>query len=65
MTADGNEMRVTVDCPGQRRPATVEIRVPHPLGRRAVSVTHGTYDGDSETLRLDAFTGHAETVLRF
>ncbi|MFI5356324.1 MAG: hypothetical protein ACHQ4G_03215 [Opitutales bacterium] len=65
VSADGNEMRVTVDCPEARRPGTVEVRLPHPLGRRAVSVTSGTYDGASETLRLDGFTGHAEAVLHF
>lgn len=60
-----NEIRVTVTCAGPRHPDTVEIRVPHPAGLRAKSVTAGTYDPATETVRLEHFTGSAEVVLRY
>ncbi len=60
-----NEIRATVTCAGDRRPGTVEIRVPHPAGLRAKSVTGGTYLPESETVRIEHFTGSADITLRY
>jgi len=55
----------TVTCDTDRKPATVEVRLPHPLGRKAVSVTGGTYDAATETVTIANFSGNAEVVVSF
>jgi len=60
-----NEIHVTVTCAGPRHPDTVEIRVPHPAGLRAKTVSAGTYDPATETVRIEHFTGSAEVKLQF
>jgi len=60
-----NEITATVNCPGERRPEVVLLRVPHPAGLRAKSVTGGTYDAATETVRLEHFSGTAEITLRY
>ena len=59
--------RVTavVACRGARKPRTVQVRLPHPDGRKARAVTGGSYDPASETVHIHAFKGHAEVVLSF
>ncbi len=59
------EIRATVNCPGDRRPDTVEFRVPHPAGLRAKSVDGGIYDAATETVRIEHFTGTARITLRY
>lgn len=65
VSPDGNEIRLTVDCSGERRPKALEIRVPHPREQRARSVTGANYDAASETLRVENFPGRAEIILRY
>jgi hypothetical protein len=65
VSPDGKEIKVRVDCPGDRRPKIVEIRLPHPQGSRPTAVTGGEFQPDGETLRIRNFTGHAEAVVRF
>ncbi len=60
-----NEIHVTVTCAGSRHPETVEIRVPHPAGLRAKTVSTGTYDDATETVRIEHFTGSADVTLRY
>ena len=36
-------IRALVECRGARRPGTIEIRLPHPLGRRPTTVSGGAY----------------------
>jgi hypothetical protein len=55
----------TVDCGLDQGLKRVDLRLPHPQGRRPTSVTGGKYNPDTETVTLDPFTGHAEVVLRF
>jgi hypothetical protein len=62
---DGREITGKVECPGDRRPKTVVIRVPHPGGNPAQSVEGGHYDAATETVRLENFTGRAEVRLRY
>ncbi|MBS0664550.1 MAG: hypothetical protein JSR48_14885 [Verrucomicrobia bacterium] len=59
------EIRAAVDCPGERRPATIEFRVPHPAGLRAKSVEGGIYDAATETVRIEHFTGAARITLHY
>ncbi len=65
VSADGREITGRVDCGGDRRPRTVEIRIPHPSSARPTAVSGGDYLPERETLRLAAFTGHAEFSLRY
>jgi hypothetical protein len=55
----------TVDCGLDRGLKRVELRLPHPEGRRPTSVTGGKYNPDTETVTLEPFNGHAEVVLGF
>ena len=50
---------------GARHPAVVELRVPHPAGLRAKSVEGGTYVPETETVRIEHFTGTADITVRF
>jgi len=54
-----------IECTGKRRPDAVTIRLPHPDGKKAVSVTGGTYDADTETVSVKGFAGKAAVTLRF
>ena len=65
VSADGGEIRATIDCPGDRHPRTVNLRVPHPRGQRAAEVSGGDYDAATETVRIGGFSGHATVMLRY
>ena len=54
----------SVECP-ERKPKYVEIRLPHPLGRKAVWVAGGSYDPATERVRVEPFDGRAEVTLGF
>ena len=58
-------VKAVVECRGPRRPEAVEIRLPHPLGRRATSVSGGVYDATRERVRIAPFDGKAEIEIRF
>ena len=64
-SADGREIKAAVACPGARRPRTLEIRLPHPSGRPPVQVAGGTWVNESETVRVDDFTGQADVTVRY
>ena len=55
----------TVECRSPRRPGRVELRLPHPLGRKATGVQGGKYDPQTETVTVEPFDGRAEITLRF
>jgi hypothetical protein len=59
------QIRATVECRSDRRPGFVELRLPHPLGRKAVRATGGAYNAATERVRIEPFTGRAEVVLGF
>lgn len=65
VAADGRSVRVTVEATSTRAPRTLEIRVPHPTGQRARSVTGGAYAPATETVRLERFSGRAEIELKY
>jgi hypothetical protein len=55
----------TIECDPGRGLKRVELRLPHPEGRRPTSVTGGKYNPVTETVSIEPFTGHAEVVLGF
>lgn len=55
------EAEVKFHEPG-RKPASVALRLPHPLGLRAKSCTGGKYDAETETVTL---AGTGKVVLEF
>jgi hypothetical protein len=55
----------TMECPLDRGLKRVELRLPHPAGRRPTSVAGGKYNPDTETVTVEPFSGHVEVILRF
>ena len=62
---DQGRIQATVECTGDRKPKFVELRIPHPEGRKATSVTGGVYDPKTERVRVEPFDGRAEVTIRF
>jgi len=62
--SDG-QIVATVECDPERGLKRVELRLPHPQGRRPTSVTGGKYNADTETVTIEPFNGRAEVVLGF
>jgi hypothetical protein len=58
-------IKADIHCDPERKPGTVVLRIPHPEYRKAVKVTGGTYDAQTETVIIDAFTGEASVVLTY
>lgn len=46
-------------------PGRITLRVPHPEGRKAVKVSEGSYDPQTETLELPSFRGEKTVTLWF
>lgn len=56
----------SIDCgDASRKPSTVTIRLPHPDGKKALSVNMGTYDPVTETVTISDFSGSATVTLTF
>ena len=53
------------ECPSDRGPKVVRLRLPHPDGRRAVAVKGGTYRADEEAVLIEGFAGRADVTLKF
>ncbi len=64
-SADLRRVVAHIECTSNRKPRVIEIRLPHPSGLRPQSVTGGTYDATTETVRIDSFNGTAEVELGF
>ncbi len=58
-------IKAVIECDPARKPKTVEIRLPHPLGRKAVRAEGGTYDPATERVRIENFAGRTNVGLRF
>src|SRR5512147_327603 len=58
-------IEAVIECDPERKPKTVEIRLPHPLGRKALRAEGGTYDPATERVRIENFTGRTNVGLRF
>jgi hypothetical protein len=46
-------------------PNEIAIRIPHPQGQKAISVSRGVYCEESETIIISDFTGEADIVIKF
>jgi hypothetical protein len=64
-SVDQGRIQARVECTGDRKPQFVELRLPHPQGRKAISVTGGTYNPETERVRIEPFSGKAEVTARF
>lgn len=56
---DGKRITARVTCNTDRKPERLEIRVPHPEGRKAKKATGGDYNADAELVAVEGFTGEA------
>jgi hypothetical protein len=59
------KIEAKVMCDSVRRPQRVTLRLPHPLGQKAVAVEGGQYLPEMETVILDEFQGSATVCLSF
>ncbi len=50
-------IEATIQCNSDKKPKVVTIRLPHPNGKKAVKVTGGEYDPDTETVTVQSFNG--------
>ncbi|MCU0786527.1 MAG: hypothetical protein MUF81_21275, partial [Verrucomicrobia bacterium] len=64
-TADQRRISAHIERKTDRRPRTVELRLPHPAGLRPQSIKGGTYDAATETVRIESFRGTADEELTF
>jgi hypothetical protein len=62
---DRGVIKASVECAGERRPGYVDLRIPHPQGRKAVRVTGGMYNPETESIRIEPFSGQAEVTVTF
>ena len=62
---DQGFIEATVECPGERKPGFVELRLPHPQGRKAIRVRGGTYNPETERIRIEPFSGQAQVIATF
>ena len=62
---DQGRIHATVECAGDRKPAFVELRIPHPQGRKATRVEGGKYNPETERVRVEPFSGRAEITVGF
>jgi hypothetical protein len=65
VASSGKRIEATVTCETERKPAYVELRLPHPSGRAAIAATGGRYDARTERIRIEPFDGRAKVVLEF
>jgi hypothetical protein len=56
---DQGFIEATIQCNSNRKPGTVTIRLPHPDGRKAIKVTGGEYNPETETVTVHSFNGNA------
>ncbi|MDQ2864376.1 MAG: hypothetical protein M3R50_12150 [Bacteroidota bacterium] len=54
-----------IECNSDRKPKRVTIRLPHPDGIKAVRVTGGEYDPNTETVTVKSFSGLANIRLEY
>ena len=62
---DRDRISAEVSCRPGRWPAAVELRLPHPQGRRARRADGGTYSPAKESVTIRPFRGRARVCLEF
>jgi hypothetical protein len=63
--AQGNRIDASVACEGDRKPASVVLRLPHPEGKEPRVVAGGRYDPLTESVTISPFTGQAKVRLEY
>ena len=58
-------IEASIECNSDRKPGEVSIRIPHPDCKKAVKVTGGEYNPDSETVTLKLFSGKADIRVEY
>ncbi len=58
-------IEAAVECPGDRKPRIVTIRLPHPENKHPKKVTGGTYDAKTETITITNFSGTGHVRVEF
>ncbi len=58
-------IEASVECPEDRKPRVVTLRLPHPESKRPTKVTGGTYDPVTEAITIDNFNGTARIRVEF
>ena len=62
---DHARIEATVECRTDRQPKSVELRLPHPLGKKAVAVAGAGYDPERELVTIPRFKDKAAVTLTF
>jgi hypothetical protein len=62
---DSGRIQATVEFLTERRPRRIDLRLPHPQGRKAAWAKGGTYDPRTERVLIEPFNGRAEVTLGF
>jgi hypothetical protein len=62
---DEGFIQATMECQGNYKPDYVELRLPHPQGKKAIRVKGGAYNPQTERIRIEPFTGRAEIIASF
>jgi hypothetical protein len=62
---DKGWIEADIECDSEFKPAEVVIRIPHPLGKRPVSVDGGVYDAEDETVIIKPFLGKAHVRIQY
>ncbi|MDQ0726730.1 hypothetical protein [Microbacterium sp. W4I20] len=57
---DGNSARFSASFDPDRHPDAISVRLPHPRGGGAATVTAGTYDAQEEAVHIEIVSTHAE-----
>ncbi len=60
-----NLIEANVECHSDRPPKRIELRLPHPQGKRAGNVTGGVYEKQHEVILIEPFDGSAHITLEF
>ncbi len=64
--ASGNiHVSVSLDSEGFEKPAQIIVRVPHPAGLKATSVSMGVYDPETEAVTLDGAADSLEFDVKY
>ena len=62
---DSGSIDVMINCSSEAKPHQVSIRIPHPKGIKAIKVTGGVYDAQSESILIPNFQGQATIKVEF
>jgi hypothetical protein len=54
-----------IECSSNRQPKIIELRIPHPQGKKAAKAKGGTYNAQTETVTVEPFKNKAEVILEF